>query len=127
MISASRNSCTEDVRILAIIVAELKLRDVQRHIFGAHLVERVDHAALEDRPETFNRVGVNRADHVVLAALARPRRIWRRLFKQLPPAAAFARRFGARFARPRDVGAWIVGGVDERDHRLGFRLVRVWA
>jgi hypothetical protein len=54
------------IGVHAIVVAELKLRDVQRHIFCAHLVERADHAALEQRPKAFNRVRVNRADHVLL-------------------------------------------------------------
>jgi hypothetical protein len=34
-----------------IVMSELKLRDVQRNIFGAHLVESADDATLEDRPE----------------------------------------------------------------------------
>jgi hypothetical protein len=39
-------------------IAELEFRNVERHIFGAHLVEASDDAALEDRPEAFNRVRV---------------------------------------------------------------------
>ena len=49
------------VAVHAVIVLELKFSDIQRHIFGAHLVERADHAAFEDRPEIFDRVGVDRA------------------------------------------------------------------
>jgi len=37
--------------LLPIVVAELELRDVERHVFLADLVERADHTALEDRPE----------------------------------------------------------------------------
>jgi hypothetical protein len=47
--SADRRS--KDVAILRIVVAELKFRDVQRHIFGAHFVECTDYAALEGGPE----------------------------------------------------------------------------
>lgn len=65
MILASVYCCPEDVWIEAVVVSELKLRNVQRHIFGRHFVERADHASFEDRPETFNRVGVNRADNVL--------------------------------------------------------------
>lgn len=54
----------EHAGVEAVVVPELKFRDVQRQIFGADLVERADHAALEDAPETFNRVGVNRANNV---------------------------------------------------------------
>src|SRR4051794_10400694 len=43
---ASGNRRSEDVGILPIVVAELKLRDVERHIFGAHFVERAQKAAL---------------------------------------------------------------------------------
>ena len=67
--SAYRRS--ENIRVEAVVVAELKFRDVQRHIFGADFVERADHAALEDRPEAFNRVGVDRADDVLLACCDR--------------------------------------------------------
>src|SRR6266540_4961038 len=61
--SASRNRRPENVRILAVIVAELKFRNIQRHIFAADFVERADDAALEDRPEAFDRVGMYGADH----------------------------------------------------------------
>jgi hypothetical protein len=59
--------CAENVGIEPIVVAELKLGNVQRHIFGAHLVECADYAALEDRPEAFNRIRVDRTDNVLLA------------------------------------------------------------
>jgi hypothetical protein len=50
--SAERRS--KDVRVVAVVVAELELRYIERHIFGTHLVKGADHAALEDRPETFD-------------------------------------------------------------------------
>ena len=49
VVSASFNRRSEDVRVLAIIVAELELGDVERHVLGADLVECADNAALEDR------------------------------------------------------------------------------
>jgi hypothetical protein len=49
--STSRNRRSENVVIEAVVVAELKFGDVERHIFGADLVERADDAALEDAPE----------------------------------------------------------------------------
>jgi hypothetical protein len=70
MIFASRNCRPENINIEPIVVAGLKFRDIQRHIFGAHLVvERADYTAFEDRPKAFNRVGVNRADNVLLAVM----------------------------------------------------------
>ena len=49
--SADRHS--ENVSVKSVVVSELKLRDVQRHIFGADFVEAADNPALEDRPKTF--------------------------------------------------------------------------
>ena len=65
MLLASANSRPENVRVHPIIVSELKLRNAQRHIFGADLVKAADDAALENRPETLNRVCVNRAHSTV--------------------------------------------------------------
>jgi hypothetical protein len=56
--SASTYCRAKNVRILAVIIADLKLRDIGRHIFGAHLVERADDTALEGRPEILDRIGV---------------------------------------------------------------------
>src|ERR1700683_678012 len=63
---ASAYRRAEDVRVTPIVIPELKFRDVQRHIFGANLVECADNAALKDRPEALNRVRVNRADNVLM-------------------------------------------------------------
>jgi hypothetical protein len=70
MISASRNSRPENIRVLAIVVAELKFRDVQRHILFADLMKRADNTTFQDRPKTLNRVRVHRADHVLTLTMA---------------------------------------------------------
>ena len=54
MKSASPDRLREDVVVLAVVVSELKLRNVEREVLLAHLVERADHAALHQRPEAFN-------------------------------------------------------------------------
>jgi hypothetical protein len=54
------NCSPKNVRVLAVIVAELKLRNIERHIFGADLVERANDPAFEDRPEALNRIRVKR-------------------------------------------------------------------
>ncbi len=59
-------SGAENVRIAPVVIPELEFRDVQREILGADLVERADHAALQDRPEALNGLSVDRA-HDVLA------------------------------------------------------------
>src|SRR5271170_7296322 len=50
-------------------IPELKLGDVERQIFPADFVEAADDPALEDRPEAFNRVGVDRTDDVLTRAV----------------------------------------------------------
>jgi hypothetical protein len=63
--SAPLDRLAKDIGVLAIVVAKLELRDVQRKVLGADLVKRAHHTALEDRPEAFDRVGVDRADDVL--------------------------------------------------------------
>jgi len=69
IVSNSLYRLAEDVRVLSVVVAELKLRDVQRQVLGADLVEGADHAALEDRPEALDGVGVDRADDIFALAV----------------------------------------------------------
>src|SRR6266516_4464255 len=64
--SAFRNNRSENVRVHAIIVAELELGNIERQIFLADFVEGSDHATFDDRPETFNSLRVDRTDHVLL-------------------------------------------------------------
>jgi hypothetical protein len=61
---ASSDRCSEDISIFAVIVAKLEFGDVQRHVFTAHFVKRADDTTFEDRPEAFNRVGVDGTDDV---------------------------------------------------------------
>jgi hypothetical protein len=65
MKSAALNCLLKNICVHPIVIAELKLRDVKRHIFCAHLVERADHAAFEDRPEPFDGLSVDRAHNVL--------------------------------------------------------------
>ena len=65
MASAPLNRRFENIRVVSVIIPELKLRDIQGHIFGANLVETADNAALEDRPEALNRVGMDGTDDVL--------------------------------------------------------------
>src|ERR1700694_1327708 len=68
-VSTSADRHSENVRIHAVIVAELELGDVQRQILFADLVESAYHTAFDDRPEAFNGVGVDRADDVMPGAV----------------------------------------------------------
>ena len=65
----ARNRRSENIIVEAVVVSELKLRDIQRQIFAADFVEATDDSALEDRPEAFNRVRVDYADDMLPDAM----------------------------------------------------------
>jgi hypothetical protein len=52
----------ENIRVQAVIIAELELGDIERKVLFADLVEGADPAALDQRPEALNRVRVDAAD-----------------------------------------------------------------
>jgi hypothetical protein len=56
----------KNVRVHAVVVTELKFRNVQRQVFGADFMERADNTALEDAPKAFNRVGMNCTNNILL-------------------------------------------------------------
>jgi hypothetical protein len=66
---ASLNRFSKNVRVHAVIISELKFRDVQRHIFGADLVKAANNTAFEDAPKALNRVGVIRPDNILRGAM----------------------------------------------------------
>ncbi len=66
---ARPNRRTEYVRILAIVVPELELIDVERQIQVAHLMERSHDAALYHRPKTLDGVRVDRTIDVLSGAV----------------------------------------------------------
>jgi hypothetical protein len=68
-VSASSYGRAEDIEVVPAVMPELEFRNVERQIFAAHLVERADDPALEDAPEAFNRLGVDRADHVLTGSV----------------------------------------------------------
>lgn len=65
MISAFPDRRSENVRVLPVIIAELKFGDIERHIFAAHFVKCADHATLEDRPKAFDGLCMDRADDII--------------------------------------------------------------
>lgn len=62
---ASLNRRAENIIVEPVVIAELKLRDVQRQVFRADFVECADDAAFHQRPETLNRIRVNCADNIL--------------------------------------------------------------
>ena len=65
MYLAFSNCRPKDVRVQAVIITELELGDIDRQVLFADLVEGSNHAALDQRPEAFNRVRVDSADDVL--------------------------------------------------------------
>ena len=53
--STFSDSRSENIRVGTVVIAELELCHIERHVFAADLVEGADHASFEDRPEAFNR------------------------------------------------------------------------
>jgi hypothetical protein len=112
---ASLDRRSENIRILPVIVAELELRDIERHIFAAHLVERTDYAALEDRPEAFDGLSMDCADDVLASRVVNGR-VWiilaERIVARISIGAKQADFMRHRFA---DEGGES-GGIHVRDH-----------
>jgi hypothetical protein len=66
MISASAHNRAENVAVHSVVIPDLKLGDIMRHIFGRHFVERADHAAFKDRSKSSNSIRVDCANHVLV-------------------------------------------------------------
>lgn len=67
--SASCYHSTKNIGVVSVVIFELTFRNVQRHVFAAHLMIAANNRPLEDRPEAFNRLSVNRADNVFMGAV----------------------------------------------------------
>src|ERR1700683_869343 len=67
--SAACYRLPEDVGVMPIVVAELELRDVERHIFLADLMECTDNAALNQRPKALDCLSVNCANNVFASSV----------------------------------------------------------
>lgn len=63
--SARLNGGVEDVRILALVIPELKLIDVQVQVFLADFMEGSDNATFDDRPKPFDSVRMNCAADIL--------------------------------------------------------------
>src|SRR5262245_2122020 len=81
--SAACYGCSENVDRLPIVVPKHKFVQVQRQITTADVVIRADHAALQQRPEVFNRVGMDCAANV-FAVVVGDRPVWIALVPKVP-------------------------------------------
>lgn len=84
--SATRYRSTENVGVFSIVVAELKLSDVQRQVLFADLVESAHDATFQQRPKTIDGLSVNRADDVFVESV--PNEGVRKIFAEVPIAAS---------------------------------------
>lgn len=57
--SACLDRCAEDVCIHTLVIAKLKLVDVEMQVFLADLMECADDPTFHDGPESFDRIGMN--------------------------------------------------------------------
>ena len=67
---ASAYCGSENIVIEAVVISELKFSDVERQVLFADFVEAAHDAAFDDRPETLDCIGVNRANYIMLSVLA---------------------------------------------------------
>ena len=58
---------SKNIFVLAIVVPELEFGHVQRQILGADFVICAHNAALNQRPESFDGLRVDRAAHILIA------------------------------------------------------------
>jgi hypothetical protein len=108
-ISTSLDRRSENVRVAPVIIAELKLGNIERHIFAAHFVERADHAALENRPKAFDGLRVNCTDNILTSRMVNSRE---RIVAWILIGAKQADPVRHRFADERGKS----GGIHVRDH-----------
>ena len=66
---ASTDRRSENVSVPPVVITELELGDIERHIFPAHFVKGANHAALENRPEPFNGLSVDCADDILASRM----------------------------------------------------------
>jgi hypothetical protein len=66
---ATPNHRSENVVIKASIIPELELCNVKMQVLFAHVVEGADDTALEDASETFNRLGMNSTNDVLVPGM----------------------------------------------------------
>jgi hypothetical protein len=64
--SAQCYGVPEDIRVFAMVVAKLKLIQIQREIFLTDVMVGADNATLQERPERFEIVGMHLPAHVLM-------------------------------------------------------------
>jgi hypothetical protein len=68
--SAASYGYAENIFIVPIVKAELELVQIERQVLCADVVIRADNATLEQRPERFNRIGMDFTAHIFAARMS---------------------------------------------------------
>jgi len=68
-VSAPCYRSAENIMVASVIVAPFEFSDIQRQIFAANFVEAAHNAALQERPETINRLSMDRAVDILASAM----------------------------------------------------------
>jgi hypothetical protein len=69
---ASSYCCFEYICVPTVVISELKLSNIQMQVFLADLMVSANDAALQDRPEALNGVGVHCANDMLADYYDRP-------------------------------------------------------
>ena len=112
---ASLDRRSEDVGVPPVVIAELELGDIERHVFAAHFVERADNAALENRPEAFDGLGMDCANDILTTRMVNSRVrivLVERIVARILIGTKQADFMGDGFAYERSES----GGIHVRDH-----------
>ena len=67
--SHSPHGLPENIGVEAVVIPELKFSDIQRQIFCGNLVIGTDNAALQDRPEAFDGLGMDGTANILPARM----------------------------------------------------------
>jgi hypothetical protein len=113
---APANRRSENVLIHPIVIAELKLRNIERQILGTDFVERADNTALQNRPEAFNRIRVDRSNNTMLGVLALG------VINDAVRIAIVKAAIGGVVIRAEQANAIGNGFFDERFYRIAFSV-----
>lgn len=123
---ASEACCSrpENIGVVAVVIPELSLSDIQRQVLAADLVIAANDGPLKQRPEALNRVRVDRTDNVLLLGV-RDRAV-REIVAQIHVAAMFVGGEQADLGVADHVDELlhvvVIGAVNDTGHNIALAL-----
>jgi hypothetical protein len=116
--------CPEDVIVMAVVILELRLSDVQGEVLGRNLVVAANDGPLEQTPEALNRVRVDSADNVLLFAVNH--RAVREMLVQMGVTVMVIGRQQGNLIAANEVDelfkAVVVSAINHTGHHVAFTL-----